>query len=486
MKLLFKKKNLVNNEIESKGIVTKKFFNKKIISVIAAVLVIAGGFGIYKFKFAKSKTTQNNVRYTTLKKTNVESTISSSGTIKSGTSTNVYSNLDYNVQNINVAVGDVVKKGDVLATIDTTTLQQDIDQNQQTVTSTEQKNQLALANAKQKYDNLQYLHDNNLETDAINAQKALDTDKLDLEEKSKVLDYDKAMLQKGQVSQDTVNKAQTDYQNAQGAVDKDSVALEAAKVTDDQNLAQAKSDYNTAAATANDQSSELQLQAKKDQLKNGQVVAPVDGTITNVNAVVGQESTGALFVIQDLSNLQITATVDETDINKIKVGQRVEVTTQASGSDIIEGKVISFEPVSSATSVSSTNTTSTSSGGKTSTSSSSSSSTSTDVTFNVVIQITGQNDKIKVGMDSVVNIVTDEQDNVYAAPYDAVIRKNGKDEVYAAVNEGGKYVVKEVPVTEGLQASADVEIQGDLTDGMIILDNPSNYTVGSTVDIKKR
>jgi multidrug efflux pump subunit AcrA (membrane-fusion protein) len=485
LKLSFKKKNLVNTEIESKGIVTKKFFNKKIISLIAVVLVVAVGFGIYKFKFAKPKTTQNNVRYTTLKKTKVESTISSSGAIKSGNSTNVYSNFTYNVQNINVNIGDVVKKGDVLATIDTTTLEQDIAQNEQSVAASEQKAQLALTSAKQKYDDLQYLHDNNLNTDAINAEKALDAAKLDLEEKQKVYEYDKAMLTSGQVSQDTVNKAQTDYQNAQGTVDKDSVALEATKVTDDQNLAQAKTDYDTALANVNDHSARLQLENKKDQLKNRDVVAPVDGTVTNINAVVGQESSGALFVIQDLSNLIVNVTVDETDINKIKVGQKAEVTTDASGSDIIEGQVVSFEPVSSAASAN-TSTTSTSNGKTSSSSSSSSNSTSSDVTFNVKVQITGQNDKIKVGMNSVVNIVTDEKDDVYAVPYQTILNKNGKYDVYAAVNEGGKYVVKDIPVTEGLQSDATVEIQGDLSEGMIILDSPSSYTVGSTVDIKKR
>jgi HlyD family secretion protein len=485
LKLLFKKKNSVNNEIESKGIVTKKFFNKKIISLIAVVLVVAVGFGIYKFKIAKPKTTQNNVRYTTLKKTKIESTISSSGAIKSGNSTNVYSNFTYNVQNINVSIGDVVKKGDVLATIDTTTLEQDIAQNEQSVVASEQKAQLALTSAKQKYDNLQYLHDNNLNTDAINAEKALDAAKLDLEEKQKVYEYDKAMLTNGQVSQDTVNKAQTDYQNAQGTVDKDSVALEATKVTDDQNLAQAKTDYDTAVANANDHSARLQLENKKDQLKNKEVVAPVDGTVTNINAVVGQESSGALFVIQDLSNLIVNVTVDETDINKIKVGQRAEVTTDASGSDIIEGQIVSFEPVSSSASAN-TSTTSTSNGKTSSSSTSSSNSTSSDVTFNVKVQITGQNDKIKVGMNSVVNIVTDEKDDIYAVPYQTVLSKNGKYDVYAAVDEGGKYVVKEIPVTEGIQSAANVEIQGDISDGMIILDSPSSYTVGSTVDIKKR
>jgi len=464
--------------------IKKIFTNKKVISVICILLVIALGFTIYKVKFAKKATVQSNVKYTTLKKTNISTAISSSGAIKSGDSTNVYSNFTYNVESIKVNIGDVVKKGDVLATIDTTTLEEDIAQSEQSVVSSEQTAQLALTTAKQAYDNLQYLHVNNLDATIINTQKALDADKLALEEKNKVYEYDKVMLTNGQVSQDNVNTAQTDYQNAQGTVDKDSVALEVAKVTVDQNLAKAKTDYETAQAKVNDHSARLQLENKKDELKNREVVAPVDGTVTNVNAVVGIQASGALFVIQDLNNLIVNATVDETDIANIKVGQRVEITTDASGSDIIPGQVVSFEPVSSTASA---NTSSTSGSGtsKSSTSTSSTSNTtSSDVTFNVKVQLTAQNDKVRVGMNSVVNIITNEKNDIYSVPYGAVVKNKGENSVYAAEKQGAQYMVKEIPVTKGIESAANVEIEGaDLSDGMIILSDPASYSVGGNVTI---
>ena len=54
------------------------------------------------------------------------------------------------LQAINVAVGDVVKKGDVLATIDTTTLEEEIAEAEQSVTANEQKTKLSLATCKTK------------------------------------------------------------------------------------------------------------------------------------------------------------------------------------------------------------------------------------------------------------------------------------------------------------------------------------------------
>jgi len=462
----------------------KKFLNKKVISVICVLLVIALGFTIYKVKFAKkANTTQSNVKYTTLKKTNISTAISSSGAIKSGDSTNIYSNLEYNVAAINVEVGDVVKKGDVLATIDTTTLQEQIAEAEQTLAANETKNKLSLASAKQKYDNLQYLYDNNLNTDIINAEKALDSAKLNLEQETKTYEYDKVMLQNGEMSQNDVNKEQITYEAAKSTYDKTTVALEATKVNVTQSLAEAKTAYDSAQATAADTSNRLAFEDKKKKLQDAQVIATVDGTVTNVNAVVGIQASGALFVIQDLSNLIVNASVDETDVANVKVGQRVEITTDASGSDIIPGEVVSVEPVSSTQSAS-TSSTSTSSGKASTSTSSTSNSTSSDVSFTVKVQLTGQNDKVKVGMNSVVNIITNEKNDIYSVPYGAVINNKGQSSVYAAEKQGAQYIVKEILITKGIESAANVEIEGaDLSDGMIILSEPASYSVGSNVEI---
>lgn len=488
MKLLFKKNNLVNKEIIENETIKKKFLTKKnIITATSIILVIAIGFTIYKVKFSKPKVIQNNVKYTVLKKTNISTSISSSGAIKSGDSTNVYSNFTYNVASIKVAVGDVVKKGDVLATIDTKTLEDEIAQSTQSVTANEEKAQLTLNSAKQKYENLQYLYDNNLNTDIINSQSSLDSAKLDLEKKTKTYEYDKVMFANGEISQQDLKNAEIDYENAKNTYDKATVALEASKVNVQQSLAEAKSSYESASASANDHSSRLQLENKQAQLKNREVIAPVDGTITNVNAVVGVGASGALFVIQDLNNLIVNVSVDETDIAKIKVGQRAEITTDASGNNVIDGKVVSAEPVSSTASASSASSTSSSGNSKSTTSNTTSNSTSSDVTFTVKVQLTGKNDLIKVGMNSVVNIITNEKNDVYSVPYGAVVKNNGENVVYAAEEQGGKYIVKEVSVTKGIESATNVEINGsELSDGMIILSEPANYKVGDSVEINVR
>lgn len=482
MKLSFKK-DLINKDIISKESFKNIFRNKKVIGVICIVLVIILGFTIYKVKFSKPATTQSTVKYTVLKKSNIATTINSSGAIKSGDSTNIYSNLQYNVASINVEVGSVVKKGDVLATIDTSTLEEQLAESEQTLEANETKNQLSLASAKQKYDNLKYLYDNNLNTDIIDGENSLEAAKLDLEKKTKAYDYNKVMYDNGEISQQDLNDKKIEYENAKNTYDKATVSLEAKKINAKQSLDEAKTSYENAKASADDKSNRLAFEDKKKKLQDAKVIATVDGTVTNVNAVVGVQASGALFVIQDLGNLIVNASVDETDVGKVKVGQKARITTDASGNEVIEGEVVNVEPVSSTQSASNSSTNS--STGKTTTSTTSNS-TSSDVSFTVKIQLKGQSDKVKVGMNSVINIITDEKNDVYSVPYGAIVNNNRQSVIYTAEKNGDKYIVKEIPVTKGLESDTSVEIDGsDISEGMIVLSEPSNYKVGDVVAIQQ-
>lgn len=469
--------------------ILKKIFNKKVIAVICVIAIAGGGFTVYKVKSGAKKNAQSSkVRYTSLSKTTVYKMVSSSGAIKSGTSTSIYSNLnDYNVQQVNVEVGDEVKKGDVLAIIDTSTLEDDIEKQELSVSANEKKNQIALEQAKDTYENSVYLYENNLNTTLVNAQAAVDQNKLSLDNKKSIYEYKQTMLENGEESNQNVSLAKIDYENAQSDYDKSQIALSAAKVSVEQDIEKNKKSYESAQAAVNDTSSRLALENEKAKLKDKEVVATVDGIVTAVNASVGSKCADSLFVIQDLNDLIVKVNVDETEIANVAVGQKVQVTTDAS-TEVLEGEVVTVDPISSAAaSETSTSSTSSSSSSKSSSSSSASSnSTSSDVTFTVKVQITSQEvDKaVKVGMNAVVNIITDEADNVFAVPYESIIDNRGQKSVYVAEEQNGQYVVKDVSVTTGLDSDMNTEIEGDdLKEGMIVLNNPSNYQVGSVVNI---
>ena len=459
--------------------ILKKIFNKKVIAVICAIAVAGGGFTVYKVKTGAKKNTQSSrVRYTSLSKTNLYKMVSSSGAIKSGTSTSIY------VQQINVEVGDEVKKGDVLAIIDTSTLEDDIEKQELSVSANEKKAQIALEQAKDTYENSVYLYENNLNTTLVNAQAAVDQNKLSLDNKKSIYEYKQMMLDNGEESSQNVNLAKIDYENAQSDYDKSQIALSAAKVSVEQEIEKNKKSYESAQAAVDDTSSRLALEKQKEKLKDKEVVATVDGIVTAVNASVGSKCEDSLFVIQDLNDLIVKVSVDETEIANVAVGQKVQVTTDAS-TEILEGEVVTVDPISSAA-ASETSTSSSSSSKSSGTSSTSSNSTSSDVTFTVKVQITSEDiDKaVKVGMNAVVNIIIGESDDVFAVPYESIIDNHGQKSIYEAEEQNGQYVVKEISVTTGLESDMNTEIEGeDLKEGMIVLNDPSNYHVGSVVDI---
>ncbi|GLV57998.1 multidrug resistance protein A [Dictyobacter sp. S3.2.2.5] len=71
------------------------------------------------------------------------------------------------------------------------------------------------------------------------------------------------------------------------------------------------------------------------------VTSPIDGTIVQVPAVQGQGVTpgATLAQVADLSNLTITAYVDEGAINNIKMNQDVDVTVDAYSGTTYKGHV---------------------------------------------------------------------------------------------------------------------------------------------------
>ena len=68
------------------------------------------------------------VKHTVLSKGKIVNSINVLGEIKSKNSTNVYSTLNNPVKEVKVKVGDKVKAGDVLAILDSASLEKDIEQ----------------------------------------------------------------------------------------------------------------------------------------------------------------------------------------------------------------------------------------------------------------------------------------------------------------------------------------------------------------------
>jgi RND family efflux transporter MFP subunit len=90
---------------------------------------------------------------------------------------------------------------------------------------------------------------------------------------------------------------------------------------------------------------QLALQTAQDNLEAAQLVAPFAGTVTAVNANVGDSvGSSAVVSIADLSTLYLTTYVDESDYALFKVGKTANIVFDAVPDQTFTGKVVEVDP----------------------------------------------------------------------------------------------------------------------------------------------
>jgi HlyD family secretion protein len=103
--------------------------------------------------------------------------------------------------------------------------------------------------------------------------------------------------------------------------------------------------YALAVARANVKSAQVTLDRARQNLAYTQIYAPIDGIVVERTVELGQTvvasmSTPQLFLIaNDLSQMQILASVDESDIGQIHEGQTARFSVQAYPNEKFEGQV---------------------------------------------------------------------------------------------------------------------------------------------------
>src|SRR5436305_14107341 len=145
-----------------------------------------------------------------------------------------------------------------------------------------------------------------------------------------------------QDAQAGVERVQSQYTMAQQEYDREKTLFDSKVIT--------ASEFNTAqsnyeVAKANMKSAQIALDKARQNLAYTNIYAPIDGVIVERTVDVGQTvaaslSAPELFLIaNDLSEMQILAKVDESDIGSIAVGQTVSFTGQASPNRSFTGTV---------------------------------------------------------------------------------------------------------------------------------------------------
>ncbi len=99
-----------------------------------------------------------------------------------------------------------------------------------------------------------------------------------------------------------------------------------------------------AAARQAVRAAEAQLDISRARLDYSYIRSPISGTVLQLAAQQGETlaaglSVSTLIIVADLDKLEVTASVDETDIGKIKLKQQAEITIDALPGKPLEGKV---------------------------------------------------------------------------------------------------------------------------------------------------
>ncbi|HTX79232.1 MAG TPA: HlyD family efflux transporter periplasmic adaptor subunit [Longilinea sp.] len=284
-----------------------------------------------------------------------------------------------NVKAVNVAVGDLVKAGQVLVQLDDTAQQLQYDQASQALDNLTSPAALAIAqqtvaqdqqnlyNAQISLNNLIYAHNNTdaiansqanlvLAQDALNqAQKAYDGVSGNPETNVNKANAYQVLYQ----AKVAFNNAQANYnawigKSNQWQVDLKTatVALDKAKLAEDQALLAALQDGSASGVTTGAGNTaliqaRLALQTAQYNLDATRLVAPFAGGISAMNAAVGSYvSPGAVMVVISNTNQLHVETTDlsERDVPNVAVGQTATVTVKALNQDIT-GKVTGIAPL---------------------------------------------------------------------------------------------------------------------------------------------
>lgn len=183
-----------------------------LVLVLAAALVLRG----FLLRSAPASTYQF-VRTTTLQKSSLTDSVSVNGTVKSGSEASVTvadSAKNYKVSEVRVTVGDKVKKGDVIAVLDTQDLQEQITSARQSYADSVQSAQTSYDRAVQDLNTSTVQHENNL----IDLQDKIKQADEDLDDAKDDLDD----------AEDNEDDAEDAYDDAKAKYDKIKAAYDSA------------------------------------------------------------------------------------------------------------------------------------------------------------------------------------------------------------------------------------------------------------------
>jgi len=180
-------------------------------------------------------------------------------------------------------------------------------------------------------------------------------------------------------------------------------ALYQNELTSDAELEAAQAQTEIAASQV--EQAEASLKQVLDDLEKTRIVAPMDGTITNLRKEIGEMAVGSTFqedvilVISDMSRMEVEVEVDETDVIDVSLGDTAKIEVDAIPDEFFTGVVSEIAHSATVRGVG----------------------TQEQVTnFDVIISVLEQDERFRPGMSATVDIITEVKQNVLGIPIQAL------------------------------------------------------------------
>ena len=325
---------------------------RKTVLVLLALVVVGGGaYGYYRYSQKTESPTITTARVT---RGDLAETVGATGTLQAVTTIQVGTQVSGTIQELNADFNSLVRKGQVLARLDPSLIQSQIEQ--------------ARANL-------------------IRAEADLERLRVALDDARTKMVRAKELAEKKLIAQ---------------------MELEAAEVATRSAEAQLRSQQ------AGVTQSQASLRQNQVNLAHTVIEAPIDGLVISRNVDVGQTvaasmSAPTLFVLAaDLTKMQVLASLDESDVGRIRPGQAVRFRVDAFPTDEFMGSVtqVRLQPTT----------------------------VQNVVTYQTVIDVPNPGLKLKPGMTANVNIEIARRADVIRVP-NAALRFRPTAETFAALGQ---------------------------------------------------
>jgi len=397
--------------------------------IILFVLVLLGaavGVGVWSY-WPRDNAINNGPATTKVMRRDLASTVLATGVVKPqvGAEVRVGSRISGKVDRLLANIGDVVKKGQVIAQLEKADLE---------AIANERTAELQMVEAKLAA--VKSLRPREIEKAQTDVDQWLATVELNRKE----LNRQEELLKQDFTSEQARDRAKEQLAVSEAQLASVRKALELAETGYEEDIRQAVADVERAKAVlANDMV----------QLSYATITAPIDGVVGSVSTQEGETVAAGLnaptFVtIIDLARLQVDTFVDEVDIGKVSPDQRAVFTVDSFPACEFEGKVVTIYPKA----VIQENV----------------------VNYDVVVKIIDSYEGfLRSEMTASVTIFLETHKNVLTLPVKAIKRDQGKNVVYL-MSSGGPQS-REVKV--GWKNSQWVEILSGLDEGeTVLLESP--------------